>query len=98
MTSLKRAIVLEVTSIIQELQNPLTNSEKINGWRNETKARWSKNFEHILSSVTFNKPAPIASIARAMDFDGIYEGKLFEQAARISCLLQERTVGNDKNA
>ena len=92
------SIIYMVESIIKDLSEPLTKIEQTNGWCEETRVRWLKNFEMIRECLKTNQATHDASIARSMDFDGICSGQLFEQAAVISCMLRERLASGNFDA
>ena len=78
--------------IILNLDSPLPNYELEAGWLEETRQRWHNNFENMLESLMSHEPLPDASIPRAMDFDGVTGGVLFELGAEISALLRRHST------
>ncbi len=81
-------LIADVRQMIIALKEELSLIEIQNGWCEETRLRWLANFEMILDCLESGKATPDASIARAMDFDGICKGKLLERAALISTSLR----------
>jgi hypothetical protein len=82
------SISAELKELIAALSQPFPVVASNDGWRPETWVKWRDIFIRLQSSLESGQPVPDASIARAMDFDGIVGGELLDRAARISNALR----------
>lgn len=78
----------ELSELVAVLSQPFPVSASIDGWTPETWEKWREIFLRLQSSLETGHRVPDASIARALDFDGIVGGELLERAARVSNALR----------
>lgn len=78
----------DIDALLALLRQPLSRASASDGWTTATATKWRGIFEELRDHVANGRPTPAASIARAMDFDGIVGGELLERAAAISNALR----------
>lgn len=74
----------EMASIIERLGSPLTDEEVRAGWSSGKKRIWLDRFAGLDQELATGQALDRqASLARAMDFDGIGNGSLSDRVVRI---------------
>ena len=67
----------------------MPNSAAKDGWRQETWSKWGQVFGDLARSLADGREVAHASIARALDFDGVQGGPILESAAKLSNQLRD---------
>jgi hypothetical protein len=74
----------QAQALAERLAQPMPPDAAADGWREETWAKWARIFESMAEAIAEVEVVASASISRAMDFDGVYQGEILEAAARLS--------------
>jgi len=75
-------------ALAEKLAQPMPDMAAADGWRSETWTKWGKIFESLDQTLAEGDTVDPASISRAMDFDGVYQGEILEAAARLSTQIR----------
>lgn len=78
----------QAKSLAELLSRPMPESATHDGWRQETWDKWARVFDDLATSLAEGRPVAPASIARALDLDGVHDGAILEAAARVSNQLR----------
>ena len=93
MNKVRANVARELESLASELAGPMPSAASDDGWTSATWAKWAVLFAELHAKVLASKPVPPASIARALDFDGVIRSPILERAATVSNAL--RTLDGD---
>lgn len=74
----------DVSEILQQLQEPITNLEASEGWTLAIKSKWFEWFSELDRQLRSGRKPNYISAARAMDFDGVGDSEIATLAAQIS--------------
>lgn len=81
---------IELTNLIDELQQPPSAEEVAGGWDPALKTRWADWFVALRINLEEGKEAQAGwGILRAMDFDGVSDTPLARHASRVGRLMDE---------
>lgn len=83
-TDLQDQITSDLRGLITVFASPPSAEDIASGWSKESWEKWGRILCDLLERLSVGAPLPDASIARAMDFDGIAGGAIQERAAGIS--------------
>ena len=75
-------------ALAEKLALPMPATAATDGWCEETWTKWGKIFESLVQTLSEGDTVDPASISRAMDFDGVYQGEILEAAARLSIQIR----------
>ena len=81
-------IDIQLNELVETFSQPYSSSSLTDGWTEITWAKWGRVFRDLQDSFTAGKSLPDASIARAMDFDGITSGTLLDKASELSSAMR----------
>jgi hypothetical protein len=81
----------KLDSIISDLGAPMSASETKDGWTAASKKQFHDFFIDLKQKLQAGEMPPKLSIGRGMDFAGITEGVLIENATEISNELNRRS-------
>jgi hypothetical protein len=87
MSDIRSQISIQLTELVQALSQPFPSELVPEGWCERSWGKWGTIFHNMQETFASGGSLPDASIARAMDFDGIVDGELLEKAASLSNLL-----------
>ena len=93
MTNPRAEIVTELAALARELAGPMPAGAASDGWRPETWCRWAATFAELERKALGSEALSHASIARALDHDGVLGGPILERAAVVSNSI--RALGED---
>jgi hypothetical protein len=88
MSDIRSQISIQLAELVQALSQPFSSELVPEGWCERSWEKWGAIFRNMQETFTSGGSLPDASIARAMDFDGIFCGELLEKAASLSNLLR----------
>ena len=89
MADLHTQISLELTHLVEVFSQPFPSALEPDGWCERTWVKWGEIFAQMKAAFLSGSLPPDASIARALDFDGIVQGEILEKAARLSNLIRD---------
>lgn len=87
MPNFDEKIINDISEIVSTFSKPFPTEMVSDGWSIELWHKWGLIFISLLNSVQSGSEISNASLARAMDFDGIIKGDLLGKAAAISNAL-----------
>jgi hypothetical protein len=98
MKDLRSQIALQLAELVEIFSQPFPRALDRDGWCERSWAKWGRIFQEMQKTFVAGDSLPDASIARAMDFDGIVGGDLLERAARVSNLIRHFHQGASPDA
>lgn len=88
MNKVRANVARELASLASELAGPMPGAASADGWTPAIWKKWAVFFVELHAEVLASKPVSSASIARALDFDGVIRGPILERAAAVSNALR----------
>jgi hypothetical protein len=80
--------------VLSMLNRPFDPKYVIDGWHETSWIKWRNIFIDIQNRRSTGKQLPIASISRALDFDGIISGEILEKSSEIGNLIRTLMTPN----
>jgi hypothetical protein len=84
-------VLLQIDAIVAELQLPVTDAEKTDGWNEEYKLRVAQLFLRQKQLLLSEQPIQYFGLIRALDFGGISQGELLERIAKVEYAVNHRS-------
>ena len=88
MNSQRAEIASQLSALASTLAAPMPADAAGDGWTPETWSNWRAKFDALAQEAHGFGDLPVASIARALDHDGIVGGLILERAATVSNALR----------
>jgi hypothetical protein len=89
MESSRKQVCQLLDQLVVALSAPLTDAACAEGWTEVVQAKWLRIFQDMHASIASGRDMPAASIARALDHDGIVAGSVLKKAATLSNLVRQ---------
>ena len=88
MESSRQQVCQLLDQLVVALSAPLTGTARAEGWTEVVQVKWLRIFRDMRTSVATGRDIPEASIARALDHDGVVAGPVLEKVATLSNLVR----------
>jgi hypothetical protein len=86
-----KTLIEKIDAIVAVLKGPVNEVEAKDGWTASSKKQFCDVFIELKKQVLASDLPAVSSIGRGMDFAGIIDGKILEDACAISNELNRRS-------